>query len=99
MSGIDYGERIPNNVDLASDRRLQRALEKWQPAFLDWWREMGPVDGAARKAGDLPGRRHHAGVRGRQPSQSESVFSLSSGTPPSSSKRRQASVNPAGPAT
>ena len=49
MSGIDYSERIPNNVDLASDRRLQRALEKWQPAFLDWWREMGPVDGAARE--------------------------------------------------
>ena len=49
MSGIDYSERIPNNVDLASDRRLQRALEKWQPAFLDWWREMGPVDSAARE--------------------------------------------------
>ncbi|MGH8994082.1 MAG: benzoyl-CoA 2,3-epoxidase subunit BoxB, partial [Acidimicrobiia bacterium] len=40
---IDYGERIPNNVDLASDRRLQRALESWQPKFLDWWRELGPV--------------------------------------------------------
>ena len=49
MSGIDYSERIPNNVDLASDRRLQRALERWQPAFLDWWREMGPADGAARE--------------------------------------------------
>ena len=36
-------------MDLASDRRLQRALEKWQPAFLDWWREMGPVDSAARE--------------------------------------------------
>ncbi|MBX2801803.1 MAG: benzoyl-CoA 2,3-epoxidase subunit BoxB [Myxococcales bacterium] len=42
MSGIDYSERIPNNVDLSSDRRLQRALEKWQPAYLDWWRSMGP---------------------------------------------------------
>jgi benzoyl-CoA 2,3-dioxygenase component B len=28
---IDYSEKIPNNVDLASDRRLQRALESWQP--------------------------------------------------------------------
>jgi len=28
---IDYSERIPNNVDLAEDRRLQRALESWQP--------------------------------------------------------------------
>jgi benzoyl-CoA 2,3-dioxygenase component B len=42
MSSIDYQERIPNNVDLSTDRRLQRALEKWQPAFLDWWNEMGP---------------------------------------------------------
>jgi benzoyl-CoA 2,3-epoxidase subunit B len=35
-------EKIPNNVDLSSDRRLQRALEKWQPRFLDWWQDMGP---------------------------------------------------------
>ncbi|MEQ1506029.1 MAG: benzoyl-CoA 2,3-epoxidase subunit BoxB [Myxococcota bacterium] len=42
MAGIDYSERIPNNVDLGSDTRLQRALEKWQPAFLDWWGAMGP---------------------------------------------------------
>src|SRR5262252_5759467 len=39
---IDYTQRIPNNVDLAGDRRLQRALENWQPRFLDWWKEMGP---------------------------------------------------------
>jgi benzoyl-CoA 2,3-epoxidase subunit B len=44
MAGsIDYGERIPNNVDLANDRRLQRALESWQPKFLHWWQEMGPA--------------------------------------------------------
>ncbi len=42
MAGIDYNERIPNNVGLSSDRRLQRALEKWQPAFLSWWQDMGP---------------------------------------------------------
>jgi benzoyl-CoA 2,3-dioxygenase component B len=40
---IDYTERIPNNVNLAEDRRLQRALESWQPAFLNWWGEMGPT--------------------------------------------------------
>src|SRR5262249_33111437 len=40
---IDYTERIPNNVDLAGDRRLQRALESWQPRFLQWWGEMGPA--------------------------------------------------------
>ena len=40
---IDYSERIPNNVDLAEDRRLQRALGSWQPRFLQWWGEMGPT--------------------------------------------------------
>ena len=44
MSTVDLNDRIPNNVDLAGDRRLQRALERWQPGFLDWWRRMGPVD-------------------------------------------------------
>ncbi|NQU71497.1 MAG: benzoyl-CoA 2,3-epoxidase subunit BoxB, partial [Rhodospirillales bacterium] len=39
---INYAERIPNNVDLSNDRRLQRALESWQPSYLDWWKEMGP---------------------------------------------------------
>jgi benzoyl-CoA 2,3-dioxygenase component B len=40
---IDYSERIPNNVDIAGDRRLRRALESWQPKFLQWWNEMGPT--------------------------------------------------------
>jgi len=44
MSAINYSERIPNNVDLANDRKLQRALEHWQPGFLGWWGEMGPSD-------------------------------------------------------
>ncbi|HEX5965265.1 MAG TPA: benzoyl-CoA 2,3-epoxidase subunit BoxB, partial [Pyrinomonadaceae bacterium] len=35
-------DRIPNNVNLAEDKKLQRALEKWLPNYLDWWREMGP---------------------------------------------------------
>ena len=39
---IDYQERIPNNVHLNDDKQLQRALEKWQPHFLDWWKELGP---------------------------------------------------------
>jgi benzoyl-CoA 2,3-dioxygenase component B len=42
VSRIDYSTRIPNNVDLATDRRLQRALEGWQPKFLDWWKTLGP---------------------------------------------------------
>ncbi len=40
---LDYRERIPNNVDLGENRALQRALEHWQPRFLDWWQEMGPA--------------------------------------------------------
>ncbi|MDT7781385.1 MAG: benzoyl-CoA 2,3-epoxidase subunit [Acidobacteriota bacterium] len=40
---MELYERIPNNVNLSSDKRLQRALEKWLPNYLDWWREMGPV--------------------------------------------------------
>ena len=44
MSGINYSEKIPNNVNLATDRTLQRALEHWQPHFLDWWKGMGPTD-------------------------------------------------------
>jgi benzoyl-CoA 2,3-dioxygenase component B len=39
----DYTEKIPNNVDLREDRRLQRALESWQPNFLTWWESMGPT--------------------------------------------------------
>jgi benzoyl-CoA 2,3-dioxygenase component B len=42
MSGINYSEKIPNNVDLSSDRTLQRALEQWQPNFISWWDDMGP---------------------------------------------------------
>jgi benzoyl-CoA 2,3-dioxygenase component B len=44
---IDYRQRIPNNVHLADDRALQRALEHWQPAFLSWWNDTGPVDSGA----------------------------------------------------
>jgi benzoyl-CoA 2,3-dioxygenase component B len=39
---MELYERIPNNVNLSEDKRLQRALEKWLPDYLNWWREMGP---------------------------------------------------------
>ena len=42
MSNVVNDTRIPNNVDLSSDKKLQRALEQWQPRFVDWWVEMGP---------------------------------------------------------
>ncbi len=44
---INYNELIPNNVDLAGDKSLQRALEKWQPGFLGWWNQTGPVDSSS----------------------------------------------------
>ena len=42
-TAADYSEKIPNNVGLHEDRRLQRALESWQPDFLSWWGSMGPA--------------------------------------------------------
>jgi benzoyl-CoA 2,3-dioxygenase component B len=35
-------EKIPNNVQLSEDKKLQRALEQWQPNYLEWWNSMGP---------------------------------------------------------
>jgi benzoyl-CoA 2,3-epoxidase subunit B len=43
MTTVDIDAAIPNNVDLAGDRRLRRALESWQPRFIDWWKELGPI--------------------------------------------------------
>ncbi len=43
MSGINYSEKIPNNVNLSDDRTLKRALEQWQPNFIKWWDDVGPV--------------------------------------------------------
>ena len=40
---VDYSQKIPNNVDLSTDRRLQRALEGWHPKFMDWWKQLGPA--------------------------------------------------------
>ena len=49
MSTIDLQALIPNNVQLGENRQLQRALEHWQPAFLNWWEEMGPSDFKAKE--------------------------------------------------
>ena len=43
MADINYDDRIPNNVDLSTNKTLQRALEHWQPRYLDWWNGMGPT--------------------------------------------------------
>jgi benzoyl-CoA 2,3-dioxygenase component B len=42
VSSINYSEKIPNNVNLSEDKTLQRALEHWQPNYLQWWNDMGP---------------------------------------------------------
>ncbi|MFM8385587.1 MAG: benzoyl-CoA 2,3-epoxidase subunit BoxB [Planctomycetia bacterium] len=42
MASVDLNARIPNNVGLNDDKRLQRALEAWQPSYINWWNEMGP---------------------------------------------------------
>jgi benzoyl-CoA 2,3-dioxygenase component B len=39
---VDLDSKIPNNVGLSEDRKLQKALEAWQPNFIDWWMDMGP---------------------------------------------------------
>ena len=43
-TNVDLNAKIPNNVGLADDPKLQRALERWLPNYLDWWKEMGPTD-------------------------------------------------------
>ena len=42
IEAVDYDALIPNNVGLASDSRVKRALEKWHPGYIDWWMDMGP---------------------------------------------------------
>ncbi|MCA9717619.1 MAG: benzoyl-CoA 2,3-epoxidase subunit BoxB [Myxococcales bacterium] len=41
---VDLNAKIPNNVGLADDPKLRRALEKWLPSYLEWWNDMGPTD-------------------------------------------------------
>jgi benzoyl-CoA 2,3-dioxygenase component B len=39
---IDYDGLIPNNVNLAADARVRKALETWHPGYIDWWNNAGP---------------------------------------------------------
>lgn len=41
-TNVDYDSLIPNNVGLAEDRRVLKALERWHPGYIDWWTSMGP---------------------------------------------------------
>jgi benzoyl-CoA 2,3-epoxidase subunit B len=48
MTAVVNEDKIPNNVDLSSDKRLQRALEQWLPNYLSWWQDVGPEGFQAR---------------------------------------------------
>ncbi len=39
---VSYDTKIPNNIGLSSDRRVLKALEKWHPGYIDWWKDSGP---------------------------------------------------------
>jgi benzoyl-CoA 2,3-dioxygenase component B len=39
---VDYDGLIPNNVGLAGDARVRKALETWHPGYIDWWKDRGP---------------------------------------------------------
>ena len=68
MSTINYSEKIPNNVNLSEDRTLQRALEGWQPNFVNWWDDVGP-DGSTsvRRLPAHGGQRRSAGLGAVRP--------------------------------
>ena len=40
---IEYDTMIPNNVGLASDKKVLKALERWHPGYINWWQDLGPV--------------------------------------------------------
>ena len=42
IAQVDYDGLIPNNVALGQDERVKRALEKWHPGYINWWKDMGP---------------------------------------------------------
>ena len=42
IMNVDYSTKIPNNVNLAEDRQVLKALEGWHPGYIDWWSDMGP---------------------------------------------------------
>ncbi|MEH6402459.1 MAG: benzoyl-CoA 2,3-epoxidase subunit BoxB [Sneathiella sp.] len=42
LMNVSYDTQIPNNVGLSSDKRVLKALEKWHPGYINWWKDMGP---------------------------------------------------------
>ncbi len=44
LVNVEYDTLIPNNVGLSSDKRVQKALEKWHPGYINWWNNLIPQD-------------------------------------------------------
>ena len=42
LVNVSYDTLIPNNVDLSSDKRVLKALEKWHPGYISWWKDLIP---------------------------------------------------------
>ncbi|MGH6923711.1 MAG: benzoyl-CoA 2,3-epoxidase subunit BoxB [Propylenella sp.] len=42
LVNVNYDTQIPNNVGLSSDKRVLKALEKWHPGYINWWKGLGP---------------------------------------------------------
>jgi benzoyl-CoA 2,3-epoxidase subunit B len=42
IMNVEYDTLIPNNVGLSSDRRVLKALEKWHPGYITWWKDLIP---------------------------------------------------------
>ena len=42
LVNVSYDTLIPNNVDLSSDKRVLKALEKWHPGYINWWNDLIP---------------------------------------------------------
>ncbi len=42
VSAVEYDTMIPNNVGLSGDRRVLKALERWHPGYITWWKDLGP---------------------------------------------------------
>jgi len=39
---VSYDTLIPNNVGLSSDRKVLKALERWHPGYINWWKGLIP---------------------------------------------------------
>ena len=38
---VEYDTMIPNNVGLSSDKKVLKALERWHPGYINWWKDLG----------------------------------------------------------